>query len=1176
MVAWTSFVEVLRTRAAQTPDALAFRFLEPGREPEEIGYAQLDAAARKVAAALAGAAPGRTRGERAVLLFPPGSGYVAAFFGCLYAGAIAVPVYPPTGPRHLPRLRALLHDCDPGFLVTTAGFADAVRAIADGLPAGGRRPVVVDIDVPLDRTADPDVMDADLATTAFLQYTSGTTGSPKGVVVSHGNLLANSEIIRRRFGHTECSRGVIWLPPYHDMGLIGGILQPIYAGFEVTLMSPLDFLRSPASWLRAISDYRATTSGGPDFAYDLCVRKISPQVRAEFDLSAWHVAFTGAEQVRPDTLDRFYDAFATCGFRRQAFYPCYGLAEATLMVTGGHADATPVVRQFDAGELLAGRATRPNGGQTRWLAGCGRPGEDHVLRIVNSDERREVPPGTVGEIWVRGPSVATGYWGAPGPFGTPADGRARYLRTGDLGFVDEDGELFVAGRIKDMIVVRGRNHSPDDIERTALGSDARLRAGRCAAFGPSDGDGDGDVAVVAEVRGGTSAAEAGELAVGIRSAVTAGHGLAAGVVTLLPPGELPVTSSGKVRRRECRRLLEEGTLRTLLVSRRPDGSAPEPEQGPKPAASDLDTTSTLAVEAIRVAAAAVLDATSVEVSRPLTDYGLDSVKAVELAALLRRDAALVVPLEAILRGADCRELAAEAVSARLGPAGSADGQPAPAEDDRLTEGEQAIWHLQRLDPTGRAYRLCHAVEVSGPVTADAIAAAWATLVRRHPALRTTYSMADTIDGQPRRAVADPAGVSGAARLETVDAADWPREQVERDIESFAGRPIDLERGPIWTLRHLDLGGGRNVLALATHHITADLWSIVLLLRELIEQLTGGAVRSGAPSMGAVAAAEHGYLGSPQAAADLETWRERLRGAPAVSGIAADRPAAATPGEAGRHRVVLGQMLTGELRALARRERLTPFQVLLAAVFWLVHRYSGADDIVLGAPSPGRLDPEHHDVVGMMVNAVPVRGQVADGVAFRTFAGHVGAAVRDALSRMHLPFPRLVRAIAPPREAGRSPLFQLMVSLQQTPGDGALAGFAAGLGELKAAGLTVRERAGPARRGAVPVDDRGGRARSQHRLRPDLRHRAMGRRHDRRSRGSPARDARPGLRRSGPGRIPGPAAGRPSTRRAGPRLGRFRSNYADRARRRRPRSRRGRDGVAHRRPGLPAAPLRRRT
>jgi len=1076
MVAWRSFVEVLRTRAAQTPDALAFRFVEPGREPEEISYAHLDAAARKVAAALAAASPGRTRGERAVLLFPPGSGYVAAFFGCLYAGAIAVPVYPPTGPRHLPRLLALLRDCGPEFLVTTAGFTDAVREIADGLPAGGRRPVVVDIDPSPDLAADPDVVDAGSATTAFLQYTSGTTGSPKGVVVSHGNLLANSELIRRRFGHTERSRGVIWLPPYHDMGLIGGILQPIYAGFEVTLMSPLDFLRSPASWLRAISDYRATTSGGPDFAYDLCVRKVPPEVREELDLSAWRVAFTGAEQVRPDTLDRFCHAFAACGFRRQAFYPCYGLAEATLMVTGGRADAAPLVRRFDAAGLLAGRAAPPNGGRTRWLAGCGRPGEDHQLCIVDPDQRRGVPTGIVGEIWVRGPSVAAGYWGTPGPSGIRAGGRERYLRTGDLGFID-DGELFVTGRIKDMIVVRGRNHSPDDIEQTALGSDARLRPGRCAAFSPSGGD--GDLAVMAEARGGTSAADAGELAAGIRSEVMAGHGLAIGVVALLPPGELPVTSSGKVRRGECRRLLEEGSLRALLVSRLPDGGAPQSaiqpaiqpatQQATQPGGSAADPTSPRAVEAIRAAAAGVLGATSVEASRPLTDYGLDSVKAVELAAVLRRDAALAVPLEAILRGADCRELAAEAVPAELVPGGSGGGRAAPLDDGRLTEGEQAIWHLHRLDPTGRAYRLCHAVEVSGPLTPAAVAAAWAALVRRHPALRTTFSTADAADGQPRRVVADPDGAPGAARLEPVACADWPPERVARDIESFAGRPIDLERGPIWTLRHLDLGAGRHVLALATHHITADLWSMVLLLRELTGlltgQLTGGAAWGEAPSMGDVAAAEQGYLDSPQAAGDLEAWRERLNGAPAVSGIAADRPAATVPGEAGRHRVVFGQMVADELRALARRECLTPYQVLLAAVFWLVHRYSGADDIVLGAPTPGRLDPAHHDVIGMMVNAVPIRGQVADGVTFRTFAGQVGAVVRDALSRMRLPFPRLVRAIAPPREAGRSPLFQLMVSLQQAPWDGALAGFAAGLGELRVADLTVRGV--PVRPGTAP-------------------------------------------------------------------------------------------------------------
>jgi amino acid adenylation domain-containing protein len=1056
MVAWTSFVEVLQARAAQTPDALAFRFAESGREPEEVSYADLDAAARRVAAALTAASRAGTRGERAVLLFPPGREYVAAFFGCLYAGAIAVPVYPPTGPRHLPRLLGLLRDCEPEFLVTPAGFTEAVRSIADGLPAGQRRPVVVDIDASPAGAAGLDVAASGPETTAFLQYTSGTTGSPKGVLVSQGNLLANSELIRQKFGHTEHSRGVIWLPPYHDMGLIGGILQPVYTGFEVTLMSPLDFLRSPASWLRAISDYRATTSGGPDFAYDLCVRKVPTQVREELDLSSWQVAFTGAEQVRPDTIDRFCDAFAGSGFRRQAFYPCYGLAEATLMVAGGRADAAPVVRHVDAAALLAGQAVRPRDGRTRWLAGCGRPGDGHQLRIVDAEQHRDVPAGTVGEIWAQGPSITAGYWGAPGPSGTLTGDRERYLRTGDLGFVDDDGELFVTGRIKDMIVVRGLNHAPDDIERTALDSDARLRAGRCAAFGLSGRD--GDVAVVAEARGGTSAAQAAELAASLRSAVMAGHGLAAEVVALLPPGELPVTSSGKVRRRECRRLLEDGGLRTLLVSRLRDGAR---EPVAEPDGPGAQTTASPAAEAIRAAAADVLGVMSVEVSRPLTDYGLDSVKAIELAAVLRRGAALAVPLEAILRGADCRELAAEAVPADPGLGEPVSGQAAPADDGQLTENEQAIWHLHRLDLTGRAYRLCHAVEVTGPVTPAAIAASWAALVRRHPALRTTFAM---VDGQPRRVVASRDDASGATQLEAVTCAHWSPEQVTADIESFAGRPIDLERGPIWTLRHLDLGSGRHILAVATHHITADLWSMVVLLRELAEQLTGSPGRGQARPMGAVAAAERRYLDSPQAAADLEAWRERLDSAPVISGIAADRRAVAGPGESGRHRVLFGQSTAGDLRSLARNECLTPYQVLLAAVFWLVHRYSGADDIVLGAPAPGRFDSAHHDVVGMMVNAVPVRGQVTDGVAFRTFAGQVGEAVRDALSRMRLPFPRLVRAAAPPREAGRSPLFQLMVSLQQAPGDGALAGFAAGLAELRVGDLSLRgvpSRPGPA-------------------------------------------------------------------------------------------------------------------
>ena len=323
-----TFVEVLVNRAARTPDALACRFVEAEAEAQQLTYAELDAAARTIAGTLRDI----PAGARCLLLFPPGLDYVTAFFGCLYAGAIAVPVYPPFAATQLQHVQSVLRDAEPDVVLSLGWLRESTQAFDHG----DRSPVPVvatDELVPVSSSGwSPHVATSD--TPAFLQYTSGSTGTPKGVVVTHGNLVANSQFIADRFGHTRDSRGLIWLPPYHDMGLIGGVLQPIYSGFEVTLMSPLRFLRDPASWLRLISETRATTSGGPDFAYDLCTRKVDDATLAQLDLSSWEVAFTGAERIRAETLRRFAERFSAAGFRGSSFYPCYGLAESTLMVAG--------------------------------------------------------------------------------------------------------------------------------------------------------------------------------------------------------------------------------------------------------------------------------------------------------------------------------------------------------------------------------------------------------------------------------------------------------------------------------------------------------------------------------------------------------------------------------------------------------------------------------------------------------------------------------------------------------------------------------------------------------------------------------------------------------------------------------------------------------------------------
>lgn len=585
--ATTSLVAVARERAQQQPDQPAYTFLVDGENEEAtFTYAQLDRRARAIAARLQ--ATGVTDGQRALLLYQPGLDYVAAFMGCLYAGAVAVPAYPPDPfrmERTFPRFHAIVTDSTAAAVLTTSTILDLAGELFDEHP---------DLQ-PLQRLATDDIPDdaadawrapaVDGSTLAFLQYTSGSTAQPKGVMLTHDNLLANLAMIHQGFGMVPDDIGLIWLPPYHDMGLIGGILQPLYAGIPVVLMSPLDFLQRPLRWLRAVTRYRATVSGGPNFAYDLCARKVTDAQKATLDLSTWRVAFNGAEPVRRETLERFSRAFAPCGFRPEAFYPCYGLAEGTLIVSGGRRGQGARFARVKASALGAGQAlpVADDDPEGQAVVGCGAAlGEERIL-IVDPETRRPLPDGQVGEVWVSGPNVAVGYWNRPQETadtfhatplgeadavgGSPAQ-PARFLRTGDLGFF-LDGELFIAGRIKDLIIIDGQNHYPQDIELTVEQCHPALRPGCAAAF-PITVDGEERLAVAVEVARNLRPARDGQttedaldpeaLRAAIRRAVAAGHDLRVHAIALLKAGSIPKTSSGKIQRHACRQGFLAGTL----------------------------------------------------------------------------------------------------------------------------------------------------------------------------------------------------------------------------------------------------------------------------------------------------------------------------------------------------------------------------------------------------------------------------------------------------------------------------------------------------------------------------------------------------------------------------------------------------------------------------------------
>ena len=654
-------IRVLRRQAGERPRQPAFVHLLDGQADHAgLTYTQLDRRARAIAARLQDMG---FAGQCVLLVYPPGLDFIAAFFGCLYAGCIAVPTSPPHRHRMLERFQAVAADAGARIALSSAAGAARFQALmeaekSDPAATSSRLSVLATDEIPdalAERWQEPAIAPDTLA---MLQYTSGSTSRPKGVMVSHGNLMANIRAIHQAFGIQDEDSSVFWLPMYHDMGLVGGVLVPVFAGATNVSISPATFLKSPITWLAAISKYRATISGGPNFAYDLCVRKITDEQRATLDLSSWALAFVGAEPIDPGTLERFAAAFAPCGFRPGAFYPCYGLAEATLMVSGPRRGSGAIVGTFRDTALTENRVepVQNDAPQARRLVACGSPVGDLRVVIVDPHSRAEGAPGRVGEIWVAGASVGQGYWHKPGQTRHSFDARLSdtgggpFLRTGDLGFLRE-GQLYVTGRLDDLIIVRGLNRYPQDIEATARGSHPLLESGYGAAFVADDHGRQRLVLVQEAARNGekdwTPALDA------IRRAVLEEHDLALDAIVLVRSGTILRTSSGKIQRHACRAAFLAGELKALAehcvlpVDEAGPGAAIRPgvEDAGSSTARPASRSWQVALDAVRQHARALAGAALPDLTpdTPLAALGLDSLQRLSLAANLEKTFAGCLP-----------------------------------------------------------------------------------------------------------------------------------------------------------------------------------------------------------------------------------------------------------------------------------------------------------------------------------------------------------------------------------------------------------------------------------------------------------------------------------------------------------------------------------------------------
>jgi acyl transferase domain-containing protein/acyl-CoA synthetase (AMP-forming)/AMP-acid ligase II/acyl carrier protein len=641
----STLIELLRWRAANQFERPAYTFLVDDESAETtLTYGELHRRASAIGAWLQSV---NAAGKTALLVYPPGLEFVAAIFGCFYAGVIAVPAYPPRLNRTVLRLRAIVADAQPAVALTTTSVLSRMEAVFNQF-SDLKQIQWLNTDAGV-VGLENEWREADVSgeTLGFLQYTSGSTGTPKGVMVSHSNVLYNSAYIAHGFEHTAESRALSWLPHFHDMGLIDGIIQPLYSGFCGILMSPTAFLQQPFRWLNAISRYKVTHSGGPNFAYDLCVRKIGPEQKALLDLSRWSVAYNGAEQVRKETLERFSAAFESCGFDRRAFYPAYGLAEATLKVSGGRKSDGPIYCSVEAEALEQNliREAAHDSQTARTLVGSGRAALDTRILIVNPEAGTLCAEDEVGEIWVSGPGIAGGYWNRTDDTERTfraylaGTGEGPFLRTGDMGFL-KDGELFIAGRLKDLIIIQGRNLYPHDIERTVEQSHPVLRPDSVAAFS-IEAAGEERLVVVQEVDH-RKRADWQQVIGDIRQSVAEEHEIQVHAVSLIRLGTIPKTSSGKIQRHACRALYASGALKIVgdwiqpLAEQESQASPPGPTLSQRAHPSRKSATATV-IEAwliSRLAELLKVGPESIDIREPFTRHGLNSLAAVSLSGEL--------------------------------------------------------------------------------------------------------------------------------------------------------------------------------------------------------------------------------------------------------------------------------------------------------------------------------------------------------------------------------------------------------------------------------------------------------------------------------------------------------------------------------------------------------------
>jgi amino acid adenylation domain-containing protein len=1076
----TSLADILAWRAEHQGEKTCYIYLADGERKEiPLSYGELDSAARRIASRIIKMGGS---GQPILLFFSPGLDFIKAFFGCFYAGAIAVPTPLPRINKPDLRVKSILNDADVRMILTNQEISAKIRPkfishyqgdsfiwlLIDSPeedPSEGKSPVAIDKDTP-----------------AFLQYTSGSTAAPKGVIVSHGNIIHNLSQIHTCFGLSSSSQGVIWLPPYHDMGLIGGIFEPMYGGFPSVLMSPFDFMQKPVRWLDAVSRYGGTVSGGPNFAYDLCVGKISQEEKERLDLSSWDLAFNGAEAIHSEVLDRFEEAFKPCGFRRKAFYPCYGLAEATLLVSGGEKESEPIVRHISRGALAEnkvvrysavedGVAEKTDGDKNDIcpVVGCGQAHGGQTVLIVNPEECTRCSSEEVGEIWVRGASVSQGYLRKPelnkvtfqayikDAVSAGALQPGPYLRTGDLGFICEN-QLYITGRIKDLIIYKGRNYYPQDLEFTAGKAHPALNTGATAAFS-IEMDGREELVIVQELKRDIKNADLEEIAFYLRQAVTQAHEIPVHTIAFIRFFSIPKTTSGKIQRYRCRDLFINQELELVGIHTVIGSSAVSQPLVDSALLTQIKNTEDPALLQPllcrylqeKLSHFLKLPVSYIEYQTPVISLGVDSVTALELKNDLDGSLGVNLPIMDILQGATLAQISEQIIrelKAQANPTGAESADWIEFSDARelassdcpeypLSHGQEALWFLYQLAPESSAYNVPCVVRIINGLNVEALHRAFQKLVRRYAVLRTTFHYSHPLKTQIQRIheTLEP-------EYSLLDVSALGTDAINTWIEQEARRAFDLEKGPLFRIHLFKKSEQETILLMVLHHIITDFWSLTLMIEELGRFYTAECTSTyqspeftrlaKTPNYFAFVEWQKAMLASAKGEKLRAYWMKQLQGELPVLNMPTDFPRPPVQTYQGQiYTVRLDAALSAKVKDFAKEEaKVTLHTLLLAAFQLLVYRYTKQEDFLIGIPTTGRSLKNFSDTLGYFVNSVVIRSKPLPNLSFIEFLNQTRTTLLEALEGQDYPFDRLVSELKPQRDSSRSPLFQIMFAYQR--------------------------------------------------------------------------------------------------------------------------------------------------